>query len=96
MEGGQGIDGSEERRRRGDGVGAGVDGIGLGARNNRTGWDRGRHRGGGVPGSQRLQWSEVEQSGAEWRSDLSGRDTKKIMTKVVTINLLRDRVQSSL
>ena len=30
------------------------------------GGDRGRHRGGGVPGSKRLQWSGVERSGAEW------------------------------
>ena len=28
-----------------------------------TGGDRGRHRGGGVPGSQRIQWSGVEQGG---------------------------------
>ena len=31
-----------------------------------TGGNRGRHQGGGVPGSKRLQWSGVEQSGAEW------------------------------
>ena len=63
LEGGQGSGGSEEWRRRGDGGGAGVDRIGLGAQNNRTGWDRGRNWGGGFPGIQRLQWSGVEQGG---------------------------------
>ena len=52
------------------------------------GGDRGRHRGGGVPGSKRLQWSGVERGGG-----LTSRaGTLKRMTKVVTLNLLRDRV----
>ena len=44
--------------------------------------------GGGVPGSQRLQWS-----GVEWVGGFTHRaGTLKSMTTVVTLNLLRDRV----
>ena len=53
--------GGSERGRAGD------DGIGIGLRTRtHAGRDCGRHRGGGVPGRQRLQWSRVEWSGAEW------------------------------
>ena len=60
LEGGQGKGGSSGRCG-----GAGVDRLGLGARGRHTGGDCRRHRGGGVPGSKRLQWSGVEWSGAE-------------------------------
>ena len=60
LEGGQGNSGGKGRRRSGGGGGGGVDGLGLGARSRHTGGDRGRHRGGGVPGSKRLQWSGAE------------------------------------
>ena len=57
LESGQGKGGSKGRRGSGGGGGgggAGVDGLGLQARSRHTGGDRGRHRGGGVPGSKRL------------------------------------------
>ena len=60
LEGNQGKGGSKGIRRSGRGGEAGVDGLGLGARSRHTGGDRGRHQGGGVPGSKRLQWSGVE------------------------------------
>ena len=63
LEGGQVKGGSEGWRRRGGGGGAGFYGLGLGARRSHTGGDRGRHWGGGVPGSKRLQWSGVERGG---------------------------------
>ena len=63
LEGVQGNGGSKGRRRCGGGGGSGVDGLGLGARSRHTGGDRGRHQGGGVPGSKRLQWSGVERGG---------------------------------
>ena len=59
LEGGQGKGGSNGRRSGGSG-GSGVDGLGLGVRGRHTGWNRGRHRGGGVPWSKRLQWSGAE------------------------------------
>ena len=62
LEGGQGKDGSNGRSS-GRGGGAGVDGLGLGIRGRHTGGDRVQHRGGGVPGSKRLQWSRVERGG---------------------------------
>ena len=71
LEGGQGKGGSKVRRKSGGGGGAGVDGIGLVARSRHTGGDRGRHRGGGSPGSKRLQWGGVEQGlGLTHREDL--------------------------
>ena len=66
LEGGQEKSGSKGRIRSsggGGGGGAGVDGIGIGAQSRHTRGDRGRHRGGGVPGSKRLQWSRVERGG---------------------------------
>ena len=54
LEWGQGK-GGRKGRRSGRGGGAGVDGIGLGARVRHTRGDRVRHRGGGIPGSKRLQ-----------------------------------------
>ena len=58
----------------GSGSGAGgskrdsVGDTGIGIRSGigpspHAGVDRGRHQGGGVPGSQRLQWSRVEWGG---------------------------------
>ena len=52
LEGGQGKGGSNGRSG-----GAGVDGLRLEPQGRHTGWDRERHRGGGVPGSKRLQRS---------------------------------------
>ena len=63
LEGGQVKGGSKGRKRNGGGGGAGVDGLGIGAQSRHTGGDRGRHRGGVVPGSKRLQWSGVERGG---------------------------------
>ena len=60
LKGGQGKFGSKGRIRSGEGGGGGVDGLGLGAQSRHTGGDRGRYRGGGVPGSKRLQWSGAE------------------------------------
>ena len=60
LEGVQGKGGSKGRRRRGGGGGSGVDELGLRARSRHTGGDHGRHRGGGFPGSKRLQWSGAE------------------------------------
>ena len=62
LEGGQGKGGSNRRISGGGGGGggAGVDGLGLRARGRHTGGDCGRHWGGGVPGSKRLQWGGVE------------------------------------
>ena len=53
---GEGVrSGGRERGRAGaDGIGIGLEAI------NHAGRDRGRHRGGGDPGSQRLQWSGAE------------------------------------
>ena len=68
LEGGQGNGGGKGRRRiggGGGGGGAGVDRLGLRSRSRHTGGERGRHWGGGVPGSKRLQWSGVERSGVE-------------------------------
>ena len=53
--------GGSERGRSGD------DGIGIGLGTiTHAGRDRGRHRGGGVPGDQWTQWS-----GAEWGRRMS-------------------------
>ena len=71
LEGGQGEGGSKGIIRRRGGGRAGVDGLVLGAQSRHTGGDRGRNRGGGVPGSKRLQWS-----GAGQRINLSGGDLK--------------------
>ena len=60
LEGGQGKGSSKGIRRSGRGGRAGVDGLGLGAQSRQTGGDRGRHQGGGVPGSKQLQWSGAE------------------------------------
>ena len=38
-------------------------GLDLDPKADTPGGDRGRHRGGGVPGSKRLQWSGVERGG---------------------------------
>ena len=65
LERGQGKGGSYKRRNSRGGR-AGDDGLGLGLRGRHTRGDRVRHRGGGVPGIKRLQWSGVERSGAEW------------------------------
>ena len=75
LEGGQGKGGSN-RIRSGGGGGAGVDGLGLGIQGRHTGGDRKRHRGGGVPGSKRLQWSGVERSGAGRSTNSIGRGPK--------------------
>ena len=85
MEGGQGSGGSEEWRRRGGGGGAGLDGFGLGTRNSHTGGNCKHHRVGGLPGSQRLQWSGAEQG----RGLTYPAGTLKSMTKLVTIQILR-------
>ena len=61
LEGGQGEGGSKGRSG-----GACFDGHILRVRGRHTRWDCERQRGGGVPGSKRLQWSGVEQSGTEW------------------------------
>ena len=58
LEVGQGEVNSAGGKELGRSVADGIE-IGLGARNH-AGRDRGRHRGGGVPGSQRLQWSGAE------------------------------------
>ena len=63
LEDGQGKCGSKGRRQSGGGGGAGVNGLGLGAPSRHTGGDHGQHRVGGVPGSKRIQWIGVEQSG---------------------------------
>ena len=70
LEGGQRKGGSKGRSGR-----AGVDGLGLGARVRHTGWDSERHRGGGVPGSKRLQWSGVDRGGG---LTPSGGDLKQV------------------
>ena len=60
-EGGSGSGaGGSERGSVGD-TGTGI-GIGIGPRPH-AGWDCGRHRGGGVPGSQWIQWGGVERGG---------------------------------
>ena len=62
-------DGPEGRAGEGGGSSGGSvngSGYGFGVR-GRTGRVCGRKRGGGVPGSERVQWSRVERSGAGWR-----------------------------
>ena len=79
LEGGQVKGGSKGRRQSGGGGGAGVDGLGIRSRSRHTGGYRRRHRGGGVPGSKRLQWSRVERSGEGRRINSLG--GPKSMTK---------------
>ena len=52
----------------------GVYGLVVGGQRH-NGQDRGRHRGGGVPGRKRVQWSGVERSGA-------GRRTTNTLTSI--------------
>ena len=56
---GRGSGGSKQGSVGDSGIGIG---IGIGP-SPHAGWDRGRHRGGGVPGSQWIQWGRVEQGG---------------------------------
>ena len=71
-----------------------VNGIGVGDRQH-NGRGSGRNRGGGVPRSERAQWSGVERSGAGQRTTniltFIGQETTAV-TEAVTIKLKRDRV----
>ena len=59
------------------------NGSGFGVR-GRAGQGRGRKRIGGVPGSERVQWSEVERSGAGRRMTepriSTGQDQRRVQT----------------
>ena len=64
LEGSQGEGGSSSRS--GGAGNEGVDRLRVRGRRQHNRQDRERHGRGGVPGSKRLQWSGVGQSGAEW------------------------------
>ena len=72
MEAGEGEGGSGSGTDGREIGSVGDAGIGIGSRirpRPHAGWDRGRHWGGGVPGSQWIQWGGVERGGGLIQSD---------------------------